>query len=80
VLTDTFYPGWTASVDGSPQPILRANYLFRAVRLPAGDHRVTFVYAPRSFAWGAGIALTTAALLIGWGVQSVRRGRRRQPA
>jgi hypothetical protein len=41
-LSDQFYPGWEASVDGAPTPILRANYAFRAVRVPAGDARIVF--------------------------------------
>jgi hypothetical protein len=61
VLTDTFYPGWEASVDGAAQPIVRANYLFRAVALEPGAHVVTFTYAPASFRIGA--ALSSATLL-----------------
>src|SRR4030095_9312569 len=49
VLADTYYPGWTARVDGRPVPILRANYLFRGVAVPAGSHRVEFHYVPLSF-------------------------------
>lgn len=49
VLTDTFFPGWTAEVDGKPAEILRANYLFRAVRIETGEHRVVFNYRPNSF-------------------------------
>lgn len=56
VLTDAYFPGWVARLDGRPATMLRANYLFRAVQVPAGTHRVTFAYQP----WwvGAGAALT----------------------
>jgi len=61
VLTDTWYPGWLAEVDGASTPILRADHGFRAVHLPAGTHRVVFRYAPRSLRIGLWISL--AALL-----------------
>ncbi len=52
VLTDTYYPGWQATVDGQQAPLLRANYLFRAVNTPAGKHHVEFLYRPFSFYLG----------------------------
>ena len=64
VLTDAFYPGWKAFVDGKEQKVLRANYFFRGVELPTGDHRVEFVYDPLSFKLGLVISSLTAALLI----------------
>jgi hypothetical protein len=53
VLADTFYPGWRATVDGRPAPIVATNHLFRGVRADAGTHRVRFVYAPASVRAGA---------------------------
>ncbi len=52
VLSDSFYPGWEARVDGRPAPILRANFLARAVRVGAGEHEVVFDYRPRSYIMG----------------------------
>jgi Bacterial membrane protein YfhO len=71
VLADAFYPGWKVFVDGVEEKILRANYLFRGVELPAGNHRVEFVYDPLSFKFGLVISSLTAALvfavpLVGW--------------
>ena len=56
VLTDSWYPGWEASLDGQSTPIHRADYIFRAVELPPGDHTVVFEYRPLSFAVGAAIS------------------------
>lgn len=64
VLTDAFYPGWKVHVDGKEQKIMRANYLFRAVELPAGNHKVEFIYDPESFKVGLIISLCTAGLLV----------------
>lgn len=57
VLTDVYYPGWTAAVDGVQTPIYRANYAFRGVPVPAGEHTVTFRYEPSSFRYGAWLSL-----------------------
>jgi hypothetical protein len=50
VLTDSWYPGWKAWVNGEEQPILRANSSFKAVALPGGSSEIQFLYAP-SWAW-----------------------------
>ena len=57
VLTDTWFPGWTARVDGAAVPIARANHAFRAVALPAGTHRVEFTFRPRGLVTGAGVSV-----------------------
>ena len=62
VLTDLFYPGWRASVDGREAAILRANAIFRGVWLDAGRHEVVFRFEPRSFY--AGLAILAATLLL----------------
>jgi len=62
ILTDGFAPGWSASVNGRPVPVLAANYLGRGVVVPAGENRVDFVY--RAPGLRAGFALA----LIGWSV------------
>jgi hypothetical protein len=55
-LSDQFYPGWDATVNDVPTPIVRANYAFRAVRVPAGDARVVFRYRPMSLRLGAAVS------------------------
>jgi hypothetical protein len=68
VVSDTFFPGWKAFVDGREERILQANYQFRAVALPSGSHQVEFVYDPLSFKLGAlGTVLGIAGCLaLGW--------------
>lgn len=56
-LSDTFYPGWKAYVDRKETKIYRANYLFRAVKIEPGIHKLEFVYEPESFKKGAIISL-----------------------
>jgi len=52
VLADSFYPGWRATVDGTPATIVPANHLFRSIALAPGAHRVRFEYRPASVAMG----------------------------
>lgn len=47
-LSDNYYPGWKAYIDGRKEKIYRANYTFRAVPVKAGKHTVEFVYEPAS--------------------------------
>ncbi len=62
VLSDTYYPGWFVYVDGQPAKLLHADYAFRGVAVPAGDHIIEFRYEPLSFTLGA--SLTGISLLI----------------
>jgi hypothetical protein len=72
VLSDMYYDGWEALVDGSPVPLYRANYALRAVWLPAGSHTVEVVYRPRPFLLGGAVSLATLLALAG----AAARGRR----
>ena len=63
VLLEAFDSGWRATVDGRPTEVLRANVLFRAVRLPAGRHIVRFTYRPASVIWGAAMSVFGIASL-----------------
>jgi hypothetical protein len=62
VLSEMYYPGWQASVDGQPAQVLRADVALRAVCLPAGSHTVRFDFRPRDLAIGAIISC------LAWGV------------
>jgi hypothetical protein len=74
VLSDTYYPGWKAFVNGKKTKIYRADYNFRAIPLTAGTHRVEFVYDPISFELGAGATLLGIMGCIGIGWAARRRG------
>lgn len=66
ILKDAHYPGWQARVNGQPQPIARANLVFRAVPVPAGSSEVVFTFEPQPWytALYAGAALWIMAALI----------------
>jgi hypothetical protein len=61
VVNDAFWPGWQATIDGHPTPILRADALVRAIPWPAGRHVLEMRYAPREVTFG--LALTAAGCL-----------------
>lgn len=65
VLSDTFYPGWKATVDGTETEILRANYAYRAVYLEKGRHNVVFSFEPNSVWIGAYITFGTLVVILG---------------
>lgn len=72
VLADTYYPGWEATVDGQPAPVLPANALLRGVPLPTpGKYLVEFRFRPRSVVIGGGISLGSVAMLgvVWWRMQ-----------
>jgi len=61
VLTDIWFPGWTCTVDEQPAEVQRADFLFRAVAVPAGKHDVIFTFAPASYRWGKYLSQFTLA-------------------
>jgi hypothetical protein len=78
VLSEVDYPGWRATVDGEPTPVLRADYVLRAVCVPAGEHQVVFTYS--SPLLKPGLVVTGLMLLgvlgSGIGILIRRRGKR----
>ncbi len=77
VLSEVDYPGWRATVDGEPAPILRVDSILRAVPVPAGSHRVVMRFVPGTFWLGAGVSGLAAIWLAVTGVAALRR---RKPA
>jgi hypothetical protein len=64
VLTDVWYPGWRCSVDGQSTKLYRADYLFRAVDVPAGAREVVFTFEPASYQRGRMISLVALGVVL----------------
>ena len=64
LLSDTWYPGWQARLDGTPTALYRAQYLFRAVAAPAGKHRIDIFYTSEEFYSGALLGILGLLALI----------------
>jgi hypothetical protein len=78
VLADPWYPGWRCAIDGRHAPLLRANFLVRAVAVPTGEHTVTFSFEPVSYRIGRLMSLgAVAAVGMLFGVHGIRQLRRR---
>ncbi len=77
VLSEMFYPGWNAYVDGAPTPVYRTDYSLRGIAMPAGAHTVTFRFESGTFQQGLWITLATLALCLAGGVISWKRQRTR---
>lgn len=64
VFSDMYYKyGWHAFVDGKETPILRADYVLRAIKIPAGDHKVEFHFTPESVAKSAKISVISSVIM-----------------
>jgi len=65
IFSDIWYPkGWKAWVNDRPVEIARANYILRAISIPAGDHTIRFAFAPESYTKGAGYSRISSVLLL----------------
>ncbi len=64
VLTDTYFPGWQATIDGNPTPIIRTNWTMRGVVVPAGRHTITMNYTPKSSYYGAILSMISMVVAI----------------
>ncbi len=63
VFSDIYYPGWQCTIDGEPAQILRADYVLRAVVIPAGKHQIAFRFDPQSLHTTEAIANTALIAL-----------------
>lgn len=65
VFSEMYYsPGWQAYLDGEPVEHFRANYVLRAMNIPAGAHEITFRFEPEVVNTGSGIALASSIILV----------------
>ncbi len=65
VFSEVWYPyGWEATIDGKPATILRANYVLRALKIPAGKHEIAFHFKPKSYALGSQLTTYSNIILI----------------
>lgn len=77
VFSEVYYPGWTATLDGKPIEIARADYILRAVCVPVGEHTIVFSFHPTSITTTEAIAYTALALLLAGFVLAVVQAARR---
>ena len=63
VLNEVSYPGWKAYIDGNEERLYRADYLFRAVPINKGTHKVKMVFSPTSLKIGFGVTLATVIVI-----------------
>ncbi len=65
VLSEIYYPkGWSATLDGNPADYFRADYVLRAIRIPAGEHTLTFHFRAPHFGLMVGITRASSAILL----------------
>jgi hypothetical protein len=65
VFSEVYYDkGWKAFIDGKPAPHFRADFILRAMIVPAGDHKIEFKFEPRSFYKGQNVSLAASLLVI----------------
>ncbi|MBM3277904.1 MAG: hypothetical protein FJY95_07455 [Candidatus Handelsmanbacteria bacterium] len=75
LIAENFFPNWQATVDGQPTRLLRANYVWQAVYLPAGEHQVELRYHSRVVSLSRWAALLSLLAVVGVGIWDWRRGR-----
>lgn len=63
-VSDTYYPGWDGYVDGNLTKVYKADYAFRAIPVTKGDHKIVFIYNPKSFRIGKTISVSVLIALI----------------
>ncbi len=73
VISDANYPGWHATLDGSPVPVLTGDAVFRAVWIPAGAHHIHMQFEPAALPWALLLAALAIAVTIGLVTIDIKR-------
>lgn len=71
VLSQTYYPGWKAYIEGEETEIFPANYVLQAIKIPSGTHQVTFKYQPLSFTLGWLVSLLSLIFAL-WKIRKTK--------
>lgn len=77
VFSEIYYPGWTATVKGEELPIIRADYVLRAIELPKGNYELTLSFNPSSLKTTETLAYIGVAILIAGFLFLIYRSRRK---
>ena len=80
VVSQAYFPGWTATVDGRAAPVLRVDGLVQGVPVGPGRHRITLRYRAPGLLLGAAVSAATLTGLVGWWLVGWWLVERRRPA
>jgi hypothetical protein len=76
VLSENYYPGWQATIDGREVSTMRTDYTLRGIPVPAGEHIVDVTFRPAAVTWGGVISAATLGVLVVAGLWTVLQRRR----
>jgi uncharacterized membrane protein YfhO len=65
ILSEVFFPGWAATLDGQQVDIFAVDYVLRGICVPPGQHQVVFSFLPMSLRIGTGVTLFTLLSMAG---------------